>query len=116
MHMLTAKGWYSGLSAEDPYAHISKLKIVFKCCVVRQDLDMNVIGMRVFPLSLINDAIVWFTELPYNIIYSWYQLKYMFLVRYYQVSKKFNHKDTMNNFVVLIGESMSIRWTYSLHL
>ena len=33
-----------------------------------------------------------------------------FLARYYPVSMKLNHKDRVNNFVVLSGESISISW------
>ena len=53
---------------------------------------------------------MWFTELPYNSIFTWNQLRDVFLARYYLVSKKLNHKDRVNNFVVLPGESVSSSW------
>ena len=68
---------------------------------------MNVIGLRVFPLSLTGEATIWFTELPYNSIYSWDQLRDVFLAWYYPVSKKLNYKNRVNNFVELtwrVGE------------
>ena len=34
----------------------------------------------------------------------------MFLARYYPVSKKLKHKDRVNNFVALPGESVSSSW------
>ena len=34
----------------------------------------------------------------------------VFLARYYPLSKKLNHKDKVNNFVVLPGESVSSSW------
>ena len=51
MQMLTARGLFSGLPS-DPHAHIPKVREVCKTCVGRPDLDLDVIGLRVFPLSL----------------------------------------------------------------
>ncbi|XP_069148170.1 uncharacterized protein [Solanum lycopersicum] len=81
-----------------------------KSCVGRPDLDLDVIGHRMFPLSLTGEAAIWFTELPYNSILTWNQLRDVFLARYYRVSKKLNHKDRVNNFVALPGESVSSSW------
>ena len=73
-------------------------------------MDLDVIGIRVFPLSLTGEAAIWFTELLYNSIFTWNQLRNVFLARYYPVSKKLNHKDRLNNFVALQGESVSSSW------
>ena len=73
-------------------------------------MNLDVIGLRVFPLSLTGEAAMWFTELPYNSIFTWNQLRDVFLACYYPVSKKFNHKDRVNNFVALPGESVSSSW------
>ena len=108
MQMLTARGLFSGLPSEDPHAHIAKVREVCKSYVGRPDLDLDVIGLRVFPLSLMGDAAIWFTELPYNSIFTWNQLRDVFLAHYYPVSKKLNHKDRVNNFVALRRESISI--------
>ena len=64
MQMLTASGLFSELPSEDPHAHIAKVRAVCKSCVGRPDLDLDVIGLRVFPLSLTGEAAIWFTELP----------------------------------------------------
>ena len=64
MQMLTARGLFSRLPSEDPHAHISKVRAVYKSCVGRPDLDLDVIGLKVFPLSLTGEAAMWFTELP----------------------------------------------------
>ena len=74
-----------------------------KKCVGIQNMDINVMGFQVFPLSLTGDASIWFTELSYNSIHTWYQLRDVFLERYYPVSKKLNHKDKVNNFVDYLG-------------
>ena len=70
----------------------------------RLDLDMNLIGLRMFPLSLAGEAATRFTELPYNSIHTWDQLRYVFLAMYYLMSKNLNHKDKVNNFVAIPGE------------
>ncbi|XP_049358800.1 uncharacterized protein LOC125823464 [Solanum verrucosum] len=54
--MLTARGLFAGLTSEDLHAHVAKLRSVCKICVGRPDLDMDVIGLRVFPLSLTDDV------------------------------------------------------------
>ena len=64
---------------------------------------MDIIGLKVFPLSLMGETTIWFSELPYNSIYTWEQLRDVFLARYFPISKKHNHKDRMKNFVTFPG-------------
>ena len=66
MQMLTSRGLFSGLSSDDPHAHITEVRAVCKSFVGRPDLDLDVIGLRLFPLSLTGEAVIWFTDLPYN--------------------------------------------------
>ena len=66
MQMLTTRGLFSGLPSEDPHAHIGKIRAVCKSFVGRLDLDLDVIGLRVFPPSLTGEDAIWFTELPYT--------------------------------------------------
>ena len=73
-------------------------------------MDLDVIGLRVFPLSQTGEAAIWFTELPYNSIFTWNQLRDVFLAHYYPISKKLNNKDIVNNFVELPGESINSSW------
>ena len=115
MQMLTARGLFSRLPSEDPHAHIAKERAVCKSYVGRTELDLDVIGLRVFPLSLTREAAIWFTEISYNSIFTWNQLRDVFLARYYPVSKKLNHKDRVNNFVALPGESVSSSWDRFTH-
>ena len=68
--MLTARGLFLGLPSEDPHAHISKVRAVCKSCVGRHDLDLDVIGLRVFPLLLTGEDAIWFTKLPYNSLFT----------------------------------------------
>ncbi|KAK4729672.1 hypothetical protein R3W88_022660 [Solanum pinnatisectum] len=68
---------------------------------------MDVICLRVFPLLMTEDTSMWFSELPYNSIYTWDQLHKVFMARYLLVSKKLNFKDTLNNFTTLPRESVS---------
>ena len=69
------------------------VRAVCKSFVGRPDLDLDVIGPKVFPLSLTGEDAMWFTELPYNSIFTRNQLRDVFLARYYPVSKKLNYKD-----------------------
>ena len=79
MQMLTAIGLFSGLPSEDPHSHIAKVWAVCKSCLGRLDKDLDVIGPRVFTFSLTGHAAMWFTELPYNSIFTWNQLRDVFL-------------------------------------
>ena len=58
MQMLTARGLFLGLPSEDPHAHIDKVRAVCKSCVGRPDLDLDVIGLRVF-LSHIRERLLY---------------------------------------------------------
>ena len=78
MQMLTARGLFLGLPSKNTHAHIAKERAVYKSCVGRPDLDLDVIGLRVFPLSLTGEAAIWFTELPYSSIFTWNQLRDVF--------------------------------------
>ena len=68
MQMLSAKGLFSGLPSEDPHTRITKVRSVCKNWVGRPDLNMDVIRLRVFPLSLMGEVAIWFTKLLYNSI------------------------------------------------
>ena len=58
MQMLTARDLFSGLPFEDPHAYITKVRGVCKSCVGRPDLDLDVIGLKVFPLSLTGESAI----------------------------------------------------------
>ena len=62
MQMLTVRGFFSGLRSEDPHAHIIKVRLLRKSCVGRPDLDLDVIGLSVFPLSLMGEAAIWLIQ------------------------------------------------------
>ena len=73
----------------------------FKSFVGRLELDIYVIGLRFFTLSLTSDDALWFYELPCNLIHTSDQLHKVFMAKYFLLSKELNHKDKLNNFVVL---------------
>ena len=90
--MLTARGLFSCLPSKGSHAHIARVRSVFKSYVGSPNLNMDITGLRVIPLSLIGEAAIWFTKLPYNSIYTWNQLRDVFLARYHLVSKNLNKK------------------------
>ena len=73
MQMLTARGLFSRLPSEDPHAHIAKVRAVCISCLGMPDLDLDIIRLRLLPLSLTGEAAIWFTELPFNSIFTWNQ-------------------------------------------
>ena len=103
---MRTRGLFSGLPSEDSHAHIAKVRVVCKSCVRSPDLDLDVIGLILFHLSQAGETAIWFANLPYNSIFTWNNLRNIFLARYYAVSKKQNHKDKVNIFVAPIGESV----------
>jgi len=110
MEMITARVLFFGMASKDLHCHMDKLRSVYKSFVRRPEFDMNVRGLRVFPLSLTEDAAVWFSELPYNSIHTWDQLHKVFMAMFFLLSKKLNHKDKLNFFVELSGECVSSSW------
>ena len=62
IQMLTATCLFSRLPFEDLHAHIANLISGRKSCVGRADIDMYVIGLRHFTLSLKGEASIWFTK------------------------------------------------------
>ena len=76
MKMLTL---FPGMSLEDPHGYMAKLRSVCKSCIGRPELDMNIIRLRVLPLSLTIDVVVWFSKLAYNSINTWEQLHTVFM-------------------------------------
>ena len=58
MQMLTVRGLFSGTPYEDPHSHIAKVRSVCKSCVGRPDFNMDVIGLRVFSLSLMGETAI----------------------------------------------------------
>ena len=61
IQILTTRGLFSGLLYEDPHAHIAKVRAVCKSFVGRPYLNLDVSGLRLFPLSLTGEATILFT-------------------------------------------------------
>lgn len=70
---------------------------------------MNAIGLMVFPLLLIGDAIIWMYELPYNLITTLDRLNRVFMEKYFLVLKKWKIKYKLN-FVKLHGKLVRSSW------
>lgn len=82
MQMLTTRGFLWSSIGRSTWSH-GKLRSVCKSCVRRPELDMDVIGFKVFPLSLTGDVTVWFVELSYKSIHTWDQLHRVFIANYF---------------------------------
>lgn len=63
MEIITARGLFLKILSKDLFSQKDKLRTFCKSVVGRQDLDMNIIGLRVCPLSLAEEAAIWLTEL-----------------------------------------------------
>lgn len=63
---LFTRGLFSCLAPEDPHGYTAKLRSVYKSSVGRPELDIDVIRLRVFSMSLTGGAGVWFAEFLYN--------------------------------------------------
>lgn len=59
MEIVTVRGLFLGRLSVNPDAHIDKLRSLCQSFVGRLDMDINVIGLRVFPLSLTKDVAIW---------------------------------------------------------
>lgn len=104
MQILTTRGSFYSQASENTHGHMSKLRSVCKSCVQRPDLDMTVLGLTVFPPSLIGNVAVWFSELPYSLIHTRDQWHKMFMETYFPLYNQLNHKEKLNNVVALPGE------------
>lgn len=78
--------------------------------VAPSDLDMDVIALKVFPVSLIGDATIWFSTPPYNSITTWDGLHRVFLAKYFSILKKMKLKDKIHNFMDTPRELISDAW------
>src|SRR5688572_24735359 len=83
IQMLHSRGLFSGLASEDPHNHLINVAYVRKSGVGDPNLTIDVIGLRVFPISLAGNAAVWLSELPYNSITTWEQLCTAFNEKYF---------------------------------
>ena len=70
MQMLTARGLFSRLPSTVPHVHIAKVREVCKISLGRPNSDLDVIGLRLFPLALTGEAAICFFELPYNSFFT----------------------------------------------
>ncbi|MCF7184085.1 retrotransposon gag domain-containing protein, partial [Corynebacterium parakroppenstedtii] len=110
LQMLQNRGLFTGLPSEDPHHHLQNVVFVCKSVMGTQNLSLDVVGLRVFPLSLTSNTAVWLFELPPGTITSWAELQRVFLERYFPRSKKLKLKDQINNFEQLPGDSISTTW------
>lgn len=70
MEILKGSELFAGLAADDPHVHIDNFKVVRNRYAGRPHWEMDIIGLRLFSLSLNHNIRAWFNELPYISIYT----------------------------------------------
>src|SRR3954468_14297375 len=75
-----------------------------------QELDGNIVKLKLFPFSLRGGAKIWFQSLPRNSIDSWDKCKDAFIGKYYPPTKIIQLRSTIINFKQLDNEHVAQAW------
>ncbi|MGG6712903.1 UNVERIFIED_CONTAM: retrotransposon gag domain-containing protein, partial [Salmonella enterica subsp. enterica serovar Weltevreden] len=73
-------------------------------------LSDEVIRLRLFPISLRDQAKEWLNSLPHHSITTWEELNNKFLQRYFPPGKTHDLRTEINTFKQSPGESLKASW------
>ena len=75
-----------------------------------QEIDGNIVKLKLFPFSLRGGAKIWFQSLPRNSIDSWDKCKDAFIGKYYPPAKIIQLRSNIMNFKQLDNEHVAQAW------
>ena len=82
IQLLNLKGLFGGIPGDDPNLHLVNFVTICKS-FDNPGVGQNTVRLRLFPLSLSREAIIWMNELTPDSITHWIELKEAFLKRFF---------------------------------
>ena len=105
---LVMKDQFSG-AGDDAALHLNNF--VELCDMQKyQEIDGNIVKLKLFPFSLRGGAKIWFKSLPRNSIDSWDKCKDAFIGKYYPPAKIIQLRSNIMNFKQLDNEHVAQAW------
>src|SRR6187401_1484038 len=105
---LVMKDQFSG-AGDDAALHLNNF--VELCDMQKyQEIDGNIVKLKLFPFSLRGGAKIWFQSLPRNSIDSWDKCKHAFIGKYYPPAKIIQLRSNIMNFKQLDNEHVAQAW------
>src|SRR3954463_3103174 len=105
---LVMKDQFSG-AGDDAALHLNNF--VELCDMQKyQEIDGNIVKLKLFPFSLRGGAKIWFQSLPRNSIDSWDKCKDAFIGKYYPPAKIIQLRSNIMNFKKLDNEHVAQAW------
>ena len=100
---------YHGMENENPYTHIRDFEEV--CTTFKEGMiDMDLLKMKAFPLTLKDKAKIWLNSLRPRTIRNWAELQAEFLKKFFSAHKTNNLKRQIYTFAALDNERFYQCW------
>ena len=100
---------YHGMENENPYTHIRDFEEV--CTTFKEGMmDMDLLKLKAFPLTLKNKAKIWLNSLRPRTIRNWGELQAEFLKKFFSAHKTNNLKRQIYTFAAQDGERFYQCW------
>ena len=100
---------FHGMENENPYTHIRKFEEV--CTTFKEGtIDMELLKLKAFPLSLKDKAKIWLNSLRLRAIRNWAELEAEFLKKFFSAHKTNNLKRQIYTFAAHDNERFYQCW------
>ena len=100
---------YHGMENENPYTHLRDFEEV--CTTFKEGMmDMDLLKLKAFPLTLKDKAKIWFNSLRPRTIRNWAELQAEFLKKFFSAHKTNNLKRQIYTFAAHEGEKFYQCW------